>query len=80
MRYPITLLATDTVGPDGGGPLVSWGFAGKAFEVQPGETFGRFDHLRVMQIIKDETREGVFLQLGDGTPFFVALDETVYVL
>lgn len=80
VRYPITLLATDVVVEGEEGKQISWGFGEKGFEVLPGQPFGRFQHLRVMQIVDEPERKGVMLQMGDSAPYFVKLGDTVYVL
>ena len=80
IRYPITLIATDVVVGGEEDKHISWGFGDKGFEVLPGQPFGRFAHLRVMQIIDEPERKGVMLQMGDSAPYFVAVGDTVYVL
>jgi hypothetical protein len=79
LRYPVTLMSLDAE-VDGVTGLIQWGYDGNFLHVQPGVNWGRFTHLRVMQVVQTEEREGVMLQWGDGSPYFVALGETVYVL
>ncbi|HWG95094.1 MAG TPA: hypothetical protein VNU66_12815 [Mycobacteriales bacterium] len=80
VRYPITLMAINVTKEDDPGKYVSWGWEKEGFEVLPGQPFGRFKHLRVMQVIDSAEKQGVMLQMGDGSPYFVAVGETVYVL
>jgi hypothetical protein len=79
LRYPVTLESISAE-VDGVTGLIQWGFDGNFLHVQPGVNWGRFTHLRVMQVVETEERTGVMLQWGDGAPYFVALGETVYVL
>jgi hypothetical protein len=80
VRYPITLMAINVAKEGDPGKYVSWGWEEEGFEVLPGQPFGRFKHLRVMQVIDTAEKQGVMLQMGDGSPYFVAVGETVYVL
>jgi hypothetical protein len=80
VRYPITLMALNVVKEGDPGKYVSWGWEKEGFEVLPGQPFGRFKHLRVMQVVETAEKQGVMLQMGDGSPYFVAVGETVYVL
>jgi hypothetical protein len=76
MRYPVTLQSIGAEAPGGGGPAVIWGYGEESFQVVVGKSFGRFQHLRVMQIMPD----GVMLQIGDSAPFAVKVGQEIYVL
>jgi hypothetical protein len=80
MRFPVTLLSIDAKTPGEGAPAVQFGHAEEDFQVLLGKSFGRFQHLRVVGIVREDARSGVLLQIGDGSPFYVAVNETVYVL
>lgn len=82
MRYPVALQSAGHKTADGTSEAVRWGYGADSFEVIPGQAFGRFQHLRVVSILPAEggVSPGVMLQIGDGSPFLVKVDETVYVL
>lgn len=80
MRYPVTLQSIDVTAPGDGAMAVQFGYSEEDFQVLLGKSFGRFQHLRVVQIVREGEQSGVMLQIGDGSPFYVAVNETVYVL